>query len=291
VIALITAVAGRRLHLSRQEEWLRRQQRADTVRVVVAMDDAPIETPSASDATVLRVRADGALPLAAARNAGAEAAIAAGAELLVFLDVDCLPRAGLLDAYADAAREQPEALLTGSVAYLPEGVDYARPETFEALGTVHGFRPRPRPGIREPAAHELFWSLSFACTPAIWRRIGGFDEGYRGYGGEDTDFGFAARAAGVELLFVGGAEADHQHHPVSDPPVEHLDDILRNADRFAAKWGAVPMRGWLDAFAELGLVTRDPVTDRYAREPEPHLLTARTAPAPAGRPDTRTDAA
>nr|WP_228508470.1 galactosyltransferase-related protein [Herbiconiux sp. VKM Ac-1786] len=289
---MITAVAGRRRHLARQEEWLLRRRRAGTVRVVVAMDDEPIETPSAPSATVLRViEPGGPLPLAAARNAGAEAAIAAGAELLVFLDVDCLPRPGLVEAYADAARERPDALLTGSVAYLPEGVDYARPATFEAVGTVHGFRPRPEPGIREPAAHELFWSLSFACTPATWRRIGGFDEGYRGYGGEDTDFGFAARAAGVELLFVGGAEADHQHHPVSDPPVEHLDDILRNTDRFTARWGVVPMRGWLDAFAELGLVSHDPVTDRYARTPEPHLLTARTAPASAGRPDTRTDAA
>ncbi|MCS5714049.1 galactosyltransferase-related protein [Herbiconiux sp. CPCC 205716] len=289
MIAVITAVAGRRLHLARQEEWLARYPSGRrTRRVVVAMDDAPIATPSDPRATVLRVPADGrALPLAEARNAGAEAAIAAGAELLVFLDVDCLPRPGLLDAYDAAARRRPDALLTGSVAYLPEGVDYTRPETFEAVGTVHGFRPRPEPGILEPAAHELFWSLSFACTPETWRRIGGFDEGYLGYGGEDTDFGFAARAAGVDLLFAGGAEADHQHHPVSDPPVEHLDDILRNTGRFTAKWGAVPMRGWLDAFAELGLVTHDPTTDRYAATPP----TAQTPAAPPTRPHPRTDAA
>nr|WP_246046228.1 galactosyltransferase-related protein [Rarobacter faecitabidus] len=30
--------------------------------------------------------------------------------------------------------------------------------------------------------------MTFALSSATWQRIGGFDEGYCGYGGEDTDF-------------------------------------------------------------------------------------------------------
>ncbi len=111
--------------------------------------------------------------------------------------------------------------------------------------------------MRRSAAHELFWSLSFAATPTTWDRCGGFDEAYVGYGGEDTDFGQRARAAGVDLAWVGGADAFHQHHPVSRPPVEHVDDILRNGAVFRARWGWWPMVGWLKEMEGMGLVRRD----------------------------------
>ena len=44
---------------------------------------------------------------------------------------------------------------------------------------------------------------------------------------------------------------------MSRPPVEHVDDIVRNAEIFRRRWGATPMLGWLEAFEERGLVERD----------------------------------
>src|SRR4051794_37007942 len=38
------------------------------------------------------------------------------------------------------------------------------------------------------------------------------------------------------MSWVGGASAYHQYHPVSDPPVEYLEDILRNGQTFAKRW-------------------------------------------------------
>ncbi|WP_425466922.1 galactosyltransferase-related protein [Rarobacter faecitabidus] len=53
----------------------------------------------------------------------------------------------------------------------------------------HPARPAPAPGeIVAGGSYDLFWSLTFALSSATWQRIGGFDEGYCGYGGEDTDF-------------------------------------------------------------------------------------------------------
>jgi len=52
------------------------------------------------------------------------------------------------------------------------------------------------------------------------------------------------------LGWVGGARAYHQHHPVSSPPVEHLDDILRNGRLFHERWGEWPMTGWLEVVLE-----------------------------------------
>ena len=58
----------------------------------------------------------------------------------------------------------------------------------------------------------------------------------------------------MPLWFDGDALAFHQHHPVSSPPVEHVDDIVENARRFHEKWGVWPMEGWLDRFAADGLI-------------------------------------
>jgi GT2 family glycosyltransferase len=89
-----------------------------------------------------------------------------------------------------------------------------------------------------------------------WTRIGGFCEEYVGYGGEDTDFARLAVARGLRLGWTGTARAYHQHHPTSEPPIQHVDSILRNAVVFHRRWRTWPMRGWLDEFERLGLVVR-----------------------------------
>ena len=193
------------------------------------------------------------LPLARARNTGARHALAAGAELLVFLDVDCIPGPNLLARYQAAASQ--EALLCGPVAYLPPQPGPARP---------HPARPvPPEDAVLAGGDHTLFWTLSFAVTPATWRRVGEFCEEYVGYGGEDTDYGQLARRAGVGLCWVGGAWAYHQHHQTESPPVRHLDDILRNAALFHRRWRWWPMEGWLSAFAERGLAHYDRSARRW----------------------------
>ena len=259
-VVVVTVVHGRHDHLARQRELLAAGRVRPEAHVVVRMaDDAKVTIPGGIDTTWLDVPigAEG-LPLAAARNAGAREARRLGADLVVFLDVDCLPCPDLVSVYREAAELVPDAVLCGPVTYLPppppEGYDLAR---LPSMVDPHPARPAPSPGdVRRSADHELFWSLSFATTPTTWDRCGGFDEAYVGYGGEDTDFGQRARAAGVDLAWVGGADAFHQHHPVSHPPVEHVDDILRNGAVFHSRWGWWPMTGWLDEMESLGLVRR-----------------------------------
>ena len=263
--AVVTIAHGRHAHWRRQRAGLAaglRPMLADR-HVLVAIADPDL--PGDAAAPALRTMHLGGdpdrLPLAQARNVGAAAAIDDGAELLIFLDVDCIPGAWLVSGYraAAAAPETRGHLLCGPVTYLeppgPDGYDLAE---LPALDAPHPARPAPPPGRTVTGgSHELFWSLSFALDAATWHRIGGFDERYDGYGGEDTDFGQRARNAGVDLAWVGDARAFHQYHPVQDPPVAHLDDILRNGSIFAERWGWWPMRGWIDAFIERGLVAPD----------------------------------
>ncbi|MYM18894.1 glycosyltransferase [Brevibacterium sp. 5221] len=234
-----------------------------------------------SSMTPLHVPARGRLPLARARNALAEAGSREGADLLVFLDADCLPAPGFLPALEAAAVREPDALLTGPVTYLTQAQTDPRlalgqraastpgPDPIAAMTAIrrpHPARPDPPAGtlqaVRAAEAAEadyaLFWSLAFALRPRTFARIGGFCEDYCGYGGEDTDFALCARRAGADLVWAGGAAAVHLYHPVSRPPVEHLEDIVANARLFFRRWGHWPMRGWLEAFAAAGLVDYDP---------------------------------
>lgn len=269
--AVITVVAGRHAHLARQERGLAAGSRRPDVRVVVAVDDdgVPALLRGSEPAPIVVPFPAGplGLPVAAARNAGAARALAAGAELLVFLDVDCIPGPDLVRRYAAAAGDR--RLLCGPVAYLPPPPAGGYPASgLDRLAAPHPARPAPADGETvDSAEHVLFWSLSFAVTAAVWREIGGFCEDYAGYGGEDTDFGQLARARGIGLRWVGGATAFHQHHPVSNPPREHLDDILRNGAVFHRRWGWWPMTGWLEAFEELGLVVHDAAGGRWTVRP------------------------
>ncbi|KQP91684.1 galactosyltransferase-related protein [Methylobacterium sp. Leaf117] len=197
------------------------------------------------------------MPLAAARNRAAEAA---GGDLLLFLDVDCIPSPTLVDAYRHAAM-QGEGLFLGEVLYLPPGLDLATASDETALarlGQVHPARPAvPPTGLRREPDPGQLWGLSFALPARAWQAVGGMDEAYAGYGGEETDLAVRLNAGGLPIFWVAGARAYHQHHPVHVPPLQHFEPILANAARFHRTHGRWCMTYWLCQFRAAGLIAWD----------------------------------
>lgn len=317
-VSVITLVLDRSVHLVNLVAGLMRSEQQPMELVVVDMGSADdprgavgaLEPPFPVRWVDLPVAAqDGAaLPLARARNAGADAA---GGTVLLFCDVDCIPSATTVAAHQQAVREG--ALICGPVRYLERFWDAqlsaATGEMDAEIDAVLSTRSAPHPDRMAPATevadqrYELFWSLLFATDPVTWQRIGGFDEGYVGYGGEDTDFAFRAREAGVELRWIPTGTAFHQWHRVSDPPREHLDDIVANATRFRRRWGTWPMGGWLNAFAEQRLISWSPSADIIERAssttpsrpvrvlsiPASHSYVRRSTPDEVVMPDDPTD--
>jgi N-acetylglucosaminyl-diphospho-decaprenol L-rhamnosyltransferase len=261
--AVVTIARGRHDHLAAQHRTLARGTALPDRYLVVAMGDDAIVEERVGELTREVVRIDlgprGALPLAAARNLGVTTVLDGGADVVVLLDVDCLAGADLVASYADVVTARPDRIWSGPVTYLPPPPPAGYPTDpadLAAWDDPHPARPCPAPGeLLESADPDLFWSLSFAVDRHAWSRVGGFCEDYTGYGGEDTDLGRSALAVGVGLGWVGSSRAFHQHHPVSSPPVEHLDDILRNGRLFHERWGEWPMRGWLEEFERRGLIT------------------------------------
>ena len=281
MISVCTIVAGRAAHLANQARGLAASGTPPGEWVVVGMNEYPDPPEAGVPAVTGRADAAGRLPLAEARSRSAE--LASG-DVLVFLDVDCIPAPDMLGAFA-ATLAAADGLWMGDVRYLPKGAAAGEwtAADLEAAAVPHPLLPRlegrPLPSDR----YELFWSLCFACTKATWDRIGGFDPSFGGYGGEDTDFAFSAREAGVPFGHCP-ARAYHQHHAVCQPPLNHLASIVENARRFRGKWGAWPMEKWLRQFAEAGHVTFDPAADRLEvlREPTEAEVAACRTETPAG---------
>jgi GT2 family glycosyltransferase len=254
-ISVLTIVRDREAHLTQLVEGLRRSACRPAELVVVDMSTTPVaRTEAPFPIRIDRFPTDG-LPLAAARN---RAAALASSPHLVFLDVDCIALSACLGTLGDALAAH-DALVCADIRYLGEGD--ALPGWTEAAllarGRSHAVRAFPAAGLRRENDPGLFWSLAFAIRAARFAALGGFDEAFTGYGGEDTDFGYRADRAGTPLLFAGGAIACHQHHESHDPPLAHVADIVRNACVFHDRWGWWPMTGWLDAFAARGLIVRD----------------------------------
>ena len=285
-VAVITIVRDRTEHLDNLLRGLASQtQLPDEVVVVVMGGPDPREQITDRDLPLTYVHlavADVALPLASARNLGARTA---QADHLIFLDVDCIPGAKLVRRY-DEALHVVDGLLMGQVRYLEPGAAAGGWDEAALHRRSHPHQVRSAPRTRDHADepistdnYELFWSLSFGIRrETFWATLGGFDPRFDGYGGEDTDLAFTARARGVCLAWLDSAVAYHQHHPTFSPPVQHLDSIVTNATAFRDKWGCWPMQGWLEAFHDLGLVSFVPEEDhlQILRQPtDAELFAAR----------------
>jgi len=245
-ISVLTIVQGRAQALNNLIKGLGLSSLMPDELIIVLMNEQSRPLPASPfKISQVPMYSSSRMPLAAARNLAAKMA---SGERLVFLDVDCIPSSTLIKSYMSL----PSAgfLLNGGIRYL--GRDSISELTdFEDLYLLSS--PDTIRGELDDLPHKLFWSLNFSCSADDYHRIGGFDEAYKGYGAEDTDFAFKAREKGIEMALVNDC-AYHQYHESFSPPLNHFLDILSNAKLFYDKWGCWPMEGWLSKFAQMGLI-------------------------------------
>lgn len=268
-VSALTIASGRAAHLANVIRGLARQSHPPVELIIGVMQDHDYDDLPDSPFPIRQIRAAAPeLPLARARNAVADAATG---EALVFVDVDCIPDPEFIRSYL-ARMEGRQGLFMGEVLYLPQGatedgLDFDR---FARIGVKHSDRQGPpAQGIAACGDYRCFWSLNFAMWQRDWQAGPRFDVTFTGYGGEDTDFGRSLSEAGTPIWWIAGGRVYHQYHPHCMPPVHHLESVLRNAERFAEKWGHRTMEHWLHAFRLMGLIENTATGLRILRQPGP----------------------
>lgn len=255
-------------------------QPPDAVAVAV-MDEGETQLSEAISERCRFTRVDGhRLPLARARNAAA--GLAEDCDQLIFLDVDCVPAPDFVERTLEVAAQDRSVMADcryldrETPGDLPFGELWARAEK-------HPARPRFRPTEGAPTKRldqstEL-WSLAFALPRKSFTEMGGFDERFIGYGGEDTDFALRLGEQGTELHYAPQMRAVHQWHEVSVPPLQHFGDIIVNARKFRYKHGQWCMDYWLSQLEEGGYIDWNEERIEVLREPSAHdLEVARQGP-------------
>ncbi|MGO1452849.1 glycosyltransferase family 2 protein [Microbacterium sp.] len=138
----------------------------------------------------------------AALNAGFNAA---RGDVLIRCDDDLVVPPGYAAAHIRAHEGQQPHGVVAPTRDVHAASPYARAygEDAAARSLAHA-RSRP--------ARELWrlWAASCSITRETWERIGPYDSRYQGYGWEDVDYGYRLHTAGIPIVLLNTALAEHR---------------------------------------------------------------------------------
>ena len=148
-------------------------------------------------------------PVVFPENRGRPAALNAGladakGDVLVRCDDDLAPGPDYVRLHAAAHAVRPSRGGRDVPQRVPgDGVRRASTAARPTSGSATAPTPRP------PDTRWRYWGGNVSVDRETWDRVGPYDEGYRGYGWEDVDWGYRVHSAGVPITVVPGLETDH----------------------------------------------------------------------------------
>ena len=231
--------------LTRTLTALARQRYPHDRLEVIVVDDGSRRVPDVPDGVrLLRQERRGA-QRAAARNRGARAS---RGEILCFLDADTAPEPEYIERLVRLPSLTPEAVVVGRRRHACfDAVDLAADVT--AAGPA-GELPAPAwlhdgyVGTRDlrdagPRAFRYVISAVLGCTRWFFDELGGFDEEFVAYGGEDWEWAHRAWLRGAVFAHVSDAVAWHDGpdwtaREVSDRRAQKNAEAMRLAQLITA---------------------------------------------------------
>ena len=127
---------------------------------------------------------------AANRNHGASRA---AGEWLIFVDDDCEPTPGWLEAIAAEVAARPLDVVEGKIVALDKRTSIFRRDVENLCG-------------------DCYWSANLAVRREFFESIGGFDEDFAQAGGEDLELAHRFRTSGARTSFCTAAVVNHPPH-------------------------------------------------------------------------------
>lgn len=211
---------------------------ADRLEVVV-VDDGSSTPPTVPPGVTLVVQEDRGFRAAAARNAGVAASTGT---VLCFLDADTAPEPGYVQAITRLPALAPEAVTVGrrrhaalapysgaSLAEATAGRELPEPEWLrEAYESSHDLLDA------DERSYRYLIGAVLCCSRWFFDVVGGFDETFTAYGGEDWDWAHRAYRAAAILAHVPAAVAWHNG---PDAALREADPVraqeVKNAETLA----------------------------------------------------------
>lgn len=186
----------------------------DLLEVIVADDGSPGQVDVPEGVTLVR-QEDRGFRLAAVRNLGVRAS---RGEVLCFLDADTSPEPGYVRALSRLPALLPEAVVVGRRRHADlSGVAADVPIARAAAG-----RELPEPGWlaqeyarsrnlldSDDRSYRFVIGAVIGCSRRLFDEVGGFDETFTSYGGEDWEWAHRMWQAGAVFAHVPQAVAWH----------------------------------------------------------------------------------
>jgi GT2 family glycosyltransferase len=214
-VSVVVAHYRQQAELDRTLAALARQDHPAELLEVVVVDDGSPEAPRVPDGVRLVVQADEGFRLSAARNLGVRSSTG---EVVCFLDADTAPEPGWVTAMSRLPALAPEAVVVGTRRHADfSGVAVDAP--VEQEGPRHEL-PAPRwldDAYRDSRdlldaddrSYRHVIGAVLSCSRSFLEGVGGFDEDFTTYGGEDWEWAWRAWRGGALLAHEPAAVAWH----------------------------------------------------------------------------------
>jgi len=165
---------------------------------------------------------------AANRNHGATKA---SGDWLIFLDDDCEPQPGWLEAGHDNIPQNPtpDKLETPGMTSLPE--------VLEGKTVCPSKTDHPLEEQVENLTGDNFWSCNLAVHRKIFEELGGFDEDFLEAGGEDMEFAWRIKQIGLSTRFCSQMLVFHPPRRIGWKGLWHRTWMIRWMALYRLKTG------------------------------------------------------
>lgn len=157
---------------------------------------------------------------AASRNQGI---VSASGDIVIFLDGDQIPGPGFVAEHLRVHKFAEDKLVIGFRRYLEQGaIAGGRGKALFEAGSLPPFEEDERFWLMERFSENAgslrtAWHLFFSCNISVRRErlieAGMFNDGFVGWGLEDSELGYRLEQGGGSFIFNKNALAYHVHHP------------------------------------------------------------------------------
>lgn len=172
---------------------------------IAGIDPTPVMEKYATDGMNIRLLiADNIL--AAKRNAGAKSACG---DVLIFLDDDLRVNPELVESFRKSILNNPGTVQSGQIRFPLKWINRSNYYLYKNSRHMNDSNVSNDSKNRTTVAANHVVAMSFAIRKEDYERIGGFDERFVMYGGEDVEFGCRVIRSGLDARYEPNAISYH----------------------------------------------------------------------------------